>query len=107
MQKFIRCAKCTKEKEAFSFVIPEFSEEEKCKFGFIQPPNRNYCSQKCQDKNEAYLKRCEERKAVQHHYSHDDGSDDDSDREERYRGRIRHRDDREERYYMRRRDHAW
>jgi hypothetical protein len=84
-------------KEPFSFVVPVVSEDEKRRFGFVAPKTKNFCSQKCQDKSEASLKRAEERRRVEaerrcaeagrrmaFHFGNDDTDDDYDERERRY-----------------------
>jgi hypothetical protein len=100
-------------KEPFSFVVPVVSEDEKHQYGFVMPKPKNFCSQKCQDKSEASLKRAVERRRVEaekrraearqrmaYHFGGDDTDDDYDERERRYYdrerrpyGRRRHRDD--------------
>jgi hypothetical protein len=100
-------------KEPFSFVVTVVREEEKCRVGFVMPKSRNYCSQKCQDKDTARFMRAEESRRVEaerqcalagqrmgFHFGHDDTDDDYEERERRYYdrerrpyGRRRHRDD--------------
>jgi hypothetical protein len=97
-------------KEPFSFVVPMVREEEKCRVGFVMPKSRNYCSQKCQDKDTARFMRAEESRRVQaekfraeagqrmgYHFGSDDTDDDYDERERRY-------NERERRPYGRRRD---
>ncbi len=96
-QKLCRCQGCFKVKEPFSFVVPVVREEEKCRVGFVMPKSRNYCSQKCQDKDTARFMRAEERRRVEaerqcalagqrmgFHFGHDDTDDDYDERERRY-----------------------